>query len=38
MEALALALIIIFCHPFGWMGLFVFGITICMFREAKKGK
>ena len=38
MDALAVALIMIFCTPFGWMGLFVFGFGISMIYEAKKGK
>jgi hypothetical protein len=38
MEALAAALILIFCTPFGWMGLLVFGLGISLIFEAKKGK
>jgi formate-dependent nitrite reductase membrane component NrfD len=36
MEALATALIIIFCTPFGWMGIFMLGLTIAMICKAKK--
>ena len=36
MEALATALIVIFCTPFGWMGIFVFGLAITMICKAKK--
>jgi hypothetical protein len=38
MEALATALVIIFCTPFGWIGLLVFGWAIAMIYEVKKGK
>lgn len=38
MEALATALVLIFCTPFGWMGLLVFGLGISFIYEAKKGK
>lgn len=38
MDALAAALIMIFCTPFGWMGLLVFGLGISFICEAKKGK
>ena len=38
MEALAAALILIFCTPFGWMGLLAFGLGISLICEAKKGK
>lgn len=38
MEALATALIVIFCTPFGWMGLLAFGLGISLIYEAKKGK
>ena len=38
MEALAAALIMIFCTPFGWMGIFVFGFVISIIYEAKKEK
>lgn len=38
MNALATALIMIFCTPFGWIGIFVFGAVISMICEAKKGK
>ena len=38
MDALATALIMIFCTPFGWMGLLVFGVGISMISEAKGKK
>lgn len=37
MEALATALIVIFCTPFGWIGLLTFGLAISLIFEAKKG-
>ena len=36
MEALAAALILIFCTPFGWMGLLALGTGISLIYEAKK--
>jgi hypothetical protein len=38
MDALAVALVMIFCHPFGWIGLLAFGLGISLIFEAKKGK
>lgn len=38
MEALATALIMIFCTPFGWIGLLAFGLGISLIFEGKKGK
>lgn len=38
MEALAAALIIIFCTPFGWMGLLILAVGISMIYEVKEGK
>jgi hypothetical protein len=38
MDALAAALIMIFCTPFGWIGLLTFGLGISLIYEAKKGK
>ena len=36
METLAIALIVIFCTPFGWMGIFIFGLVITMICKARK--
>jgi len=36
MDALAIALIVIFCTPFGWMGIFMSGLAIAMICKAKK--
>ena len=38
MEALAAALILIFCTPFGWIGLLAFCLGISFIFEAMKGK
>lgn len=38
MEALAIALMVIFCTPFGWIGLLAFGLGISLIFEAKKRK
>ena len=38
MRDLAMALVIIFCTPFGWIGLLVLGWSIAMICEAISGK
>ena len=38
MEALAMALVVIFCTPFGWFGILVFGFGVSMICESIKGK
>ena len=38
MSDFAAALVMIFCTPFGWIGLISFGLGISLIFEAKKGK
>jgi hypothetical protein len=38
MSDFAAALVMIFCTPFGWIGLLAFGLGISLIFEAKKGK
>ena len=38
LAAIALALIVIFCTPMGWVGLTILGFIIYSIYEAKKGK
>ena len=34
MESIAGALVAILCTPFGWVGLFIFGVAVSMILEA----
>ena len=38
LAAIAIALIVIFCTPYGWIGLMILGFTIYSIYEVKKGK
>ena len=34
MDSLAGALVLIFCTPYGWVGLFIFGVAVSMILDA----